>query len=79
MKKITTTLFLVFALSLSLRAQSVDCKTYTYTHRGDVALQMDVYKNSSEVQPCLVYVFGGAFLAGSRNGEGLSEDRKSVG
>ena len=73
MKKITTTLFLILALSLSLRAQSVECKTYTYTHRGDVALQMDVYKNSSEVQPCLVYVFGGAFLAGSRNSEGLSE------
>ena len=73
MKKITTTLLFVLVLSLSLRAQSVDCKTYTYAHRGDVPLQMDVYKNSSEVQPCLVYVFGGAFLAGSRNSEGLSE------
>ena len=73
MKKITLITLLLLAFVAPLSAQMVECKTYTYAHRGDTELRLDIYKTSSEVQPCLVYVFGGAFLVGSRDSMGLTE------
>ncbi len=41
-------------------------KTYTFaTHQGQDLL-LDYYSASDEEQPCLIFVFGGAFLTGSR-------------
>ncbi len=55
-------------------AQNVSKRTYTYTHRGEEALYLDIYStNDTEVEPCLVYIFGGAFLAGQRAEEGVVE------
>ena len=59
-------LAMVLSAFVSANAQSVNVKTYTYTHRGEQPLCLDVYSVSEEVEPCLLYVFGGAFLTGSR-------------
>lgn len=73
MKKLFLILSLMLLLHTSVVGQTVERQTYTYAQRGDVAMQLDLYKTSSEVQPCLVYVFGGAFLTGSRYSETLRE------
>lgn len=52
--------------AMGLRAQDVKVETYTFAHRGEVPLLLDVYSTSTEVQPCLLYVFGGAFVTGQR-------------
>ena len=66
MKRLTL-LLVVICSAMSLVAQSVTMQTFTFTHRGEKALYLDVYSsNNKEVQPCLVYIFGGAFLAGQR-------------
>lgn len=54
-------------------AQEVTMQTFTFTHRGERAMCLDVYSASDEVEPCLLYVFGGAFLAGSRAEEEVVE------
>ena len=59
-------LAMVLSAFVSANAQSVNVKTYTYTHRGEQPLCLDVYSVNEEVEPCLLYVFGGAFLTGSR-------------
>ena len=68
------TLSLLVATAFCALAQEVEMTTYTYTHKDDVALCMDVYRvTSAEEQPCLIYIFGGAFLAGSRAEEEVIE------
>ncbi len=73
MKKILLSVLLLWGLSGVVNAQNVEMKTYTFTHRGDVPLYLDIYSASEEVQPCLVYVFGGAFITGCRNEEEVVE------
>ena len=58
---------------LSVDAQDVEVKTYTYTHRGETPLYLDVYSVSEDVEPCLLYVFGGAFVTGRRDEKGVVE------
>ncbi|MBR2423750.1 MAG: alpha/beta hydrolase [Tidjanibacter sp.] len=72
MRRLPLLLFALLTLCASVCGQKVERKTYTFTHRGDTPLQLDLYSTSPEqVQPCLVYVFGGAFIAGSRYSDGL--------
>lgn len=67
-------LSLLMATTLSIVAQEVNVATYTYAHKADVPLCMDVYRvASADEQPCLIYIFGGAFLAGSRAEEEVIE------
>lgn len=73
MKKSVLIAMLTALVAISAGAQNVERKTYTYTHRGDTEMQLDLYTTSSEAEPCMVYVFGGAFLAGSRGEKGLIE------
>lgn len=73
MKRLLVLLAAILFGAAALSAQNVECKTYTYANRGDVALQLDLYATSTEVQPCIIYVFGGAFLAGSRDQKGVIE------
>ncbi len=72
MKKILL-LALLLGGVLGAMAQSVDVKTYTYTHRGEEPLYLDVYSVSEDVEPCLLYVFGGAFVTGCRDEKGVVE------
>ena len=73
MKRLTL-LLVVVCSAMSLVAQSVTMQTFTFAHRGEKALYLDVYSsNNKEVQPCLVYIFGGAFLAGQRAEESVVE------
>lgn len=70
MKKIL--LFVLFlGCAFGAAAQDVTVKTYTYTHRGEVPLYLDVYSVSEDVEPCLLYVFGGAFVTGCRDEESV--------
>lgn len=68
MKKISVLLFAVFAFFSAVWAQD---KTLAFAQRDSSALLLDLYypeelKSSS---PCVVYIFGGGFLAGSRDTE----------
>ena len=73
MKRLTLLLVIICSVA-SLAAQNVTMQTFTFTHRGERAMYLDVYSSSKEeVQPCLVYVFGGAFLAGQRAEESVVE------
>lgn len=72
MKRLTL-LLVVACAAMSLVAQNVSMQTFTFTHRGERPLYLDVYSTSNEVQPCLVYIFGGAFLAGQRAEESVIE------
>lgn len=63
--------FVAVALLLSALvavAQDVERTTHTFAQRGEQTLYLDLYASSQAdtLQPCLVYVFGGAFLMGSR-------------
>lgn len=58
---------LVFSLLLtSVFAQEVKVETYTFAHRGEQELKLNIYSASESVEPCLIYIFGGAFVVGSR-------------
>lgn len=52
--------------AMGLWAQEVKVATYTFAHRGEEPLMLDVYSTSEAKQPCLIYVFGGAFVTGQR-------------
>ncbi|MBR2400340.1 MAG: alpha/beta hydrolase [Tidjanibacter sp.] len=61
-------LFLTLILALGISAQEVvEKQAYTFAHRGEKELKIDLYQTSPEVQPCLVYIFGGAFVTGVRD------------
>ena len=69
---------LLCAMALLLVAESVvgqvvEKKTYTYAHRGERAMYLDIYSTNQSVEPCLLYIFGGAFLAGQRAEEEVVE------
>ena len=67
-------LLLAALTTLSATAQRVDKKTYVYTHRDEVPLYLDIYSSGNQAsEPCLLYIFGGAFLAGSRAEEEVVE------
>lgn len=72
MKRIFLTLVMVWS-ALGAMAQEVTKRTLTYTHRGDREMLLDIYSSNDSVEPCLLYVFGGAFLAGSRAEEEVIE------
>lgn len=65
MRKFFTFLFSGF-VTITAMAQTVEMRTYTYAQRDEVSLYLDIYSSSDEVEPCLLYVFGGAFFTGSR-------------
>jgi hypothetical protein len=70
--------FLFLAISFSLSAQSADSKdivkqTYIYSVKGSDTLRLDRYDSPSlvtDAKPCLIFVFGGGFAAGSREYDG---------
>ena len=62
-------LLLLFVMALGGFAQ--DMKTYQYAERDTLQLYMDFYTpervNDSTI--CVVYVFGGGFIGGNRDGK----------
>lgn len=62
-------LFLLCAMTLGGFAQ--DMKTYQYAERDTLNLYLDFYtpENVNDSTICLVYVFGGGFITGRRDGE----------
>lgn len=65
MRKIFT-LLVSSLVAVATMAQTVEKQTYSYAQRESAPLYLDVYSSSDEVEPCLLYVFGGAFFTGSR-------------
>ncbi len=62
-------LFLLCAMTLGGFAQ--DMKTYQYAERDTLSLYLDLYtpENVNDSTICIVYVFGGGFIMGRRDGE----------
>ena len=53
-------------VALTVSAAEIVKKTYTFATAQGQDLLLDYYSASDEEQPCLIFVFGGAFLTGSR-------------
>ncbi|MBP3426450.1 MAG: alpha/beta hydrolase [Rikenellaceae bacterium] len=66
MKRILLTLLAVMALS-PLGAATP--QTETYAIKGDDTLRMDFYAAPHKDSPCLIFMFGGGFVRGTRNAE----------
>ena len=67
-------LLLVWLLPNLLLAATPQKQTYTYTKRDSQSLKLDVYSTyTGEVQPCLMFVFGGGFKEGARDAEIYSD------
>lgn len=59
-------------LTLTLFGQTIHKETRLYAEKAGEELKMDIYKIESESQqpqPCLLFVFGGGFKAGTRDAE----------
>lgn len=68
MKKLTLVLALLLA---GLTAFAQDVKTYQYVQRDTLQLKLDFYTPAKVTDStiCVVYVFGGGFIGGNRDGE----------
>jgi len=63
---------MLFSLKTTASPKSKDNgitkQTYCYAVKDSLALGLDVYRRESEErQPCVIFVFGGAFMAGHRD------------
>lgn len=69
-KNIFISVLLLFVISISVTANT-DKQTYTYSIKQNDTLQLDVYNNIDIEgrKPCIIYMFGGGFMGGSRGGE----------
>jgi pimeloyl-ACP methyl ester carboxylesterase len=69
MKKATLLVLSIVLACMTVFAQ--DMKTYTYAQRDTLNLKLDFYTpekvNDSTI--CVVYIFGGGFIGGNRDGE----------
>ena len=67
--------FFVWLFPIVLFAATPQKQTYTFANRDTQKLQLDVYTTIADStttmhkQPCLVFVFGGGFKEGTRDGE----------
>ena len=51
-------------------APRIDKQTRSYAEKGDLDLQLDIYRETGAgTQPCLLFVFGGGFMGGERDAE----------
>lgn len=59
----------IFSQEFSPILENIEKSTYTFASRDSVDLKMDVYrlKNDENIQPCMLFVFGGGFMAGKRD------------
>ena len=66
-----------FCVNLSLYAQdtSLQKKTVVFATPDTTALLMDIYglTNDTAKRPCILFVFGGGFIAGNRDSENYKE------
>ena len=70
MKKLTT--FLLFLLMVATQsAFAQDMKTYQYAERDTLRLFLDFYSPAQvhDSTICVVFVFGGGFIGGHRDGD----------
>lgn len=67
------TIILFVLLSFNLPGQTVEKETRVYAVKDGHELKLDIYKSNystSQIQPCIIYVFGGGFKEGTRDFEG---------
>lgn len=70
--RIKSALILLFVLwGFAQRVAGQEVETYQFAQRDTCSLWMDVYQPTEELRKdiCVVYVFGGGFVQGSRTGE----------
>lgn len=68
MKKILLAFF-VLLFAVNLFGQEVCKQTIKFAEKDGQELFLDLYSSSDEVQPCVIYVFGGGFAGGQRDHE----------
>lgn len=64
-------LIALFAV-MGAKAQRIEKKTFVYAVKGNDTLRLDRYATPAtgkEPKPCLLFVFGGGFVTGTRDGE----------
>ncbi|MBO4582022.1 MAG: alpha/beta hydrolase [Bacteroidales bacterium] len=63
--------FLLCVVTVNLKAQNVS--TFLFAERDTQKLYLDVYTPATSSKACIVYVFGGGFMVGTRNAGSLQE------
>ena len=67
MKKLLSVLFLA-VICMQVAGQDIVKETYTYLNSGRKQLKLDKYEiPSADVKPCLIFMFGGGFVGGTRD------------
>jgi len=65
-------LFLLLLTAVAVTAATVEKETRLFAVNEGVELKMDLYRSDSASilpQPCLIFVFGGGFKEGERDGD----------
>ena len=60
-------IYVCLLCSLCLISKAQNAATYLFAERDTQKLYMDVYMPNTTPKACIVYTFGGGFMAGSRN------------
>lgn len=63
--------FLLCVVTVNLKAQNVS--TFLFAERDTQKLYLDIYTPATSPKACIVYVFGGGFMVGTRNAGSLQE------
>ena len=65
-------LLTILSFATVVQAQSVIKETFIYSVKGQDTLRLDRYSNPSfqDIKPCVIFVFGGGFVGGTRDDEG---------
>lgn len=71
MKKIILLIaaLLIVNISYAQQAPKIDKQTFLYSEKGDQKLLLDRYvmEGNNDVKPCIIFMFGGGFMFGSRD------------
>ncbi len=68
MKAIKTVLVLLLSVwAVCAEARNVSKQTLCYANKDGNELNMDIYSAADTLQPCVIYLFGGGFVGGTRD------------
>ena len=75
--KITAFLFCIFCFLEVFSQTDIEQKTFTYKVAGKLPIELDFFqkKNDKELQPVVIWIHGGALIAGSR--KDIPEEQKN--
>ncbi|MDR3061047.1 MAG: alpha/beta hydrolase fold domain-containing protein [Dysgonamonadaceae bacterium] len=66
-------LFSVFVYANGAISRNIDKETFIYSNKDGISLKLDKYRlrKSEEKQACIIFLFGGSFRGGTRDGDGF--------